>query len=71
MAEIAFAINSHVKQEGSGSNNDRFLRRSVRTRIPNSVNPQINIDELIKRRIQKHENRIKGHNNNNKITYFV
>ena len=71
LAEIAFAINSHVSQEGSGSNNDRFLRRSVRTRIPNAVNPQLNIDDLIKRRIQKHENRIKGHNKTNKMTYLV
>ena len=70
LAEIAFAINSHVSQEGSGSNNDRFLGCSVRTRIPNSVNPQLNIEELIKKRIQNHENRIKGHNKTNKITYF-
>ena len=48
-SEIAFAINSHISQEGSGSNNDRFLGRSVRTRIPNSVNPQLNIEELIKK----------------------
>ena len=68
---IAFAINSHVSQEGTGSNNDRFLRRSVRTRIPNSVNTQLNIDELIERRIQKHENQIKGKNQTNKIIYLV
>ena len=71
MGEIAFAINSHVSQEGTGSNNDRFLRCSVRTRIPNSINTYLNIDELIERRIQKHENRIKGKNHTNKITYLV
>ena len=70
LAEIAFAINSHVSQEGSDSNNDRFLGRSVRTRIPNSVNPQLNIEELIQKRIQNHENCIKGHNKMNKITFF-
>ena len=51
LGEISFAINSHVSQEGTGSNNDRFLRCSVRTRIPNSVNTQLNIDELIEKRI--------------------
>ena len=71
LAEIIFAINSHVSQEGTGSNNDRFLRRSVSTRIPNSVNTQLNIDELIEKKMQKHENQIKGKNQTNKIMYLV
>ena len=32
---------------------------------------QLNIDELIERRIQKHKNLIKGKNHTNKITYVV
>ena len=47
LAEITFAINSHVSAEGSCSNNDWFLGRSVRTRVPNSVNPKLNTEELI------------------------
>ena len=66
--EIAFAINSQVSQEGSDSKNDRFLGRSVWTRISNSVNPQLNIEELKQKRIQNHENRIKGHNKRNKLS---
>ena len=42
LAEICFAINSHVSAEGSGSNNERFVGRSVRAQVPNSVNPKLN-----------------------------
>ena len=39
LMEICFAINSHISMEGSRSNNESFLGRSVRTRVPNSINP--------------------------------
>ena len=48
-----------------------FLRRSVRTRIPNSINTNLHIDELLEQRIQKHESRIKGKLQNNKIVYLI
>ena len=39
--EITFAINLTASHEGTGSANERFLGRSVRSRMPNSVNPEI------------------------------
>ena len=68
---MTFAINSTASQEGTGSANDRFLGRSVRSRMPNSINPEIESSNLIKRRIEKHDNRIKGKNKTNKILYKV
>ena len=50
---------------------ERLLGRSARSRIPNSVNPEIESSNLIKRRIEKHDNRIKGKNKTNKILYKV
>ena len=46
MDEITFAINAHVSSEGIGSNNDRFLGRSVRSKLPNSVKPKLSMEEL-------------------------
>ena len=45
LMEICMAINSHVSMEGSGSNNGRFLGRSVRSFLPN-----LNSKDLIERR---------------------
>ena len=42
LMEICFAINSHISMEGSRSNNECFLGRSVRTCVPNSINPNLN-----------------------------
>ena len=70
LAEITFAINSHVSSEGSGTNNDRFLGRSVRNKLPNSVNPKLNTEELIYKRIKNHEGRIKNKNKTNKRVYL-
>ena len=69
--EITFAINSTASSEGTGSANERFFGRSIRSRMPNSVNPEIESAELINRRIEKHDNRIKGKNKTNKILYKV
>ena len=55
ISEIVFAINAHVSAEGTGSNNDRFLGRSVHSSLPNSVNPKMNTEELIHKRILNHE----------------
>ena len=52
--------------EGSGSNNERVLGHYVRTRVPNSINPNLNTRELIKKRIEKHERRIAKNRNKNK-----
>ena len=69
--ELTFAINSTTSSEGTGSPAERFFGRSVRSRLPNSINPEIKSSELIKRRIQKHDARIKNKNKTNKILYEV
>ena len=51
---MVFAINSTSSHDGTGSSNDRFLGRSVRSRLPNSINPEIKSSNLIERRIEKH-----------------
>ena len=62
LMENCTALNSHVSMEGSGSNNDRFLGRSVHSFLPNSLNS----NELIKRRINRHEHRMTKNTNKNK-----
>lgn len=71
LMELCFAINFHVSIKGSGSNNERFLGRSVRTRVPNSINPNLNTRELIEKRIEYHEHRMtkNRYKNKNKIIY--
>ena len=41
--EIVFGINSTTSQEATGSANDRFMERSIRTLLPNSYNPELKI----------------------------
>ena len=48
-----------VSAEGTGSNNDSFLGRSVRSGLPNSVNPKLDKEKLIHKRILNHQKRIK------------
>ena len=60
LKEIIFQINSNISQEMTGSANDRFLMRSVRSCMPNSINPQLDPQMLINRRIANHEGRIKN-----------
>merc|ERR1712030_36627 len=70
LKEIIFQINSNIFQNMTGSANDRFLMQSVRSNMPNSINNQINPQELINRRIEKHKKRIKG-KNKRKVVYPV
>ena len=42
LREIVFEINSTVSQEMTGSANDRFLNRSIRSLLPNSIDPSLN-----------------------------
>ena len=71
LKEIVFEINSTVSREMTGSANDRFLMRSVRSLLPNSIDPQLDPKELIRRRILNHEGKIKNKNRNNKVIYKV
>lgn len=52
LKEIIFQINSNISQNMTGSANDRFLMRSVRSNMPNSINNKIKPQELINRRIE-------------------
>ena len=55
----------------TGSANDRFLMRSVRSGMPNSINTQLDPQMLINRRIANYEKRIKNENKNNKVIYEI
>ena len=48
--EIVFGINSTSSQEATGSANNRFMGRSIRTLLPNSYNPELKTGELIKKK---------------------
>ena len=67
LKEVIFQINSNVSQDMTGSANERFLLRSVRGDMPNSINHEIKPQELIQRRIENHEKRIKGKNKNKSV----
>merc|ERR1711888_103200 len=69
--ELLFAINTTASSEGTGSPADRFFGRSIRGRLPNSVDPEIKSQELIQKRIQNHDGRINNKNKKNKIFYKV
>merc|ERR1712208_86001 len=69
--ELVFAINTTASAEGTGSPADRFFGRSIRGRLPNSLEPNIKSDELIRKRILNHDGRIKNKNKKNKIFYTV
>ena len=69
--ELTFAINTTTSCEGTGSPADRFFSRSVRSRLPNSFDPEIRSTELIEKRIIKHDARIKNKNKTNKIIYQI
>merc|ERR1712208_204993 len=55
LKEIVFQMNSNISQDMTGSVNDRFLMRSVRSCMPNSVNTQLDPQMLINRRIENKE----------------
>ena len=61
--EMVFSINTTESSEGTGSPSDRFFGRALRTNLPNSVNPDIKVDELIRKRIEKPDF---GYNKKNK-----
>merc|ERR1712215_201306 len=69
--ELLFAINTTISKEGTGSPADRFFGRSIRSKLPNSVDPGIKSDKLIEKRIEKHDERITKKNKTNKILYEV
>ena len=54
LRELVFDINNHV-QDSCGSASERFFKRGPRTILPNSINRQIEHQDLIKARHQKQE----------------
>merc|ERR1712208_256015 len=71
LKEIIFQINYNISQDMTGSANKRFLMRSVRSCMPNSINTQLDPQMLINKRIEKHDERIKNKNKTNKVIYPV
>merc|ERR1712030_188118 len=69
--ELIFAINTTTSSECTGSPADRFFGRSVRSRLPNSVDPEVKSNELIEKRIRKHDARITNKNKRNKVRYQI
>ena len=60
-----------TSQEVTGSANDRFMGRSIRTLLPNSYNLELKTGELMEKLIANHEKRITKKNSNNKILYQI
>ena len=58
-----------MSAEGTGSNNDRFLGRSVRSGLRNSVNQKLDTEKYIHKRILNHKKQIKNKNKTNKLIY--
>ena len=46
-------INNHVQNDGTGTAAQRFFRRGVRTRLPNSIVREIDHRQLIQKRHEK------------------
>ena len=53
LREWVFMINNHVQSDGSGTAAQRFFRRGVRTRLPNSIVREIDHRQLIQKRHEK------------------
>ena len=50
--EFCFSINNHIQPEG-GSAAERFFRRGVKSKLPNSIIRQLDHNALIKQRSDK------------------
>ena len=65
--EMVFSINTTQSAEGTGSPSMRFFG----TNLPNSIGPEIRSEDLIRKRIERHDARISKKNKRNKILYDV
>ena len=52
LREICFSVNNHIQPEG-GSAAERFFRRGVKSKLPNSIIRQLDHNALIKQRSDK------------------
>ena len=71
LMEMVLSINTTQSAEGTGSPSMRFFGRAIRTNLPNSIGPEIRSQDLIRKRIERHDARIKKKNKRNKILYIV
>ena len=71
LMEMVFSINTTQSAEGTGSPAMRFFGRALRTNLPNSIGPEIRSQDLIRKRIERHDARITKKNKRNKILYNV
>merc|ERR1711895_64986 len=71
LMEMVFAINTTESSEGTGSPAMRLFDRALQTNLPNSIGPEIDSKELIRKRIIRHDARIKKKSFKNKILYEV
>ena len=71
LMEMVFSINTTQSAEGTGSPSMRFFGRALRTNLPNSIGPEIGSEDLIRKRIERHDARISKTNKRNKILYHV
>ena len=71
LMEMVFSINTTQSAEGTGSPSMRFFGRALRTNLPNSIGPEIRSQDLIRKRIERHDARITKTNKRNKILYNV
>ena len=69
--EIMFLINAREQPGGVGSPSSRFLRRGVRTGIPNSLDRSVNWDRMIELRGMAHEKRVQKPGRCSKESYTV
>ena len=57
--ELIFEVNAREEQGNKGSALTRFMGRGLRTKLPNSVDRSVNFKDLIKKRKDEREKRVK------------
>ena len=50
LKRICFEVNNHPQRDGSGTANEKFLRRGPRTMLPNSIKRELRHRDLVQRR---------------------
>ena len=71
--ELIFEINSREEQGDKGSALARFLGRGLRNKLPNSVDRTVNFKDLIRRRRDEREKRVKkeGRTEEKKLVFNI
>ena len=71
--ELIFEVNAREEQGNKGSALIRFMGRGLRTKLPNSVDRSVNFRDLIKRRKDEREKRVKkgGRTEEKKLVFNI